>query len=101
LQDSARIALEVIPAVARQIPSVNPALVARASRQHFRLRLSESARELGPGERDAAVELLRPWAEAIGEVALLDRFAAGARISGGLRDTAVWRLARAAYKAVR
>lgn len=101
LQDSARIALEVIPAVARQIPRVDPAIVARASRQHFRLRLSECARELGPDERGPAAALLRPWAEVVGEGALLDRFAAGARISGGLRDTPMWRLARAAYKAVR
>jgi glycosyltransferase involved in cell wall biosynthesis len=101
LHDSARLALVVIPAVAKQIPGTDPARLARASRQHFRLRLAECARELPHGERGFAVELMREWAEATGERALLERFAAGGTVSGGLRDTWLWRTARALYKAVR
>jgi glycosyltransferase involved in cell wall biosynthesis len=101
LHDSARLALVVIPEVAKQVPGADPARVARASRQHFRLRLAECARDLPPGERGFAVDLLRAWAEAAGQRALLDRFAAGGSVSGGLRDTWLWRAARAVYKAVR
>jgi glycosyltransferase involved in cell wall biosynthesis len=101
LHDSARIALQVIPDVARQMPGTDPARMARASRQHFRLRLAACARELPPGERGFAVDLMRAWADAVGERALLDRFADGGTISGGLRDTWLWNAARSLYKAVR
>jgi glycosyltransferase involved in cell wall biosynthesis len=101
LEDSARISLTVIPEVARQIPGADPAVIARASRTHFRLRLAQCSRTLAPGERGFAVDLMRAWAEATGEQALLDRFAAGHPVSGGLRETALWRVARSLYKAVR
>ncbi|WP_178133789.1 glycosyltransferase [Vineibacter terrae] len=101
LEDSARIALEVVPDVARRVPGADPARIARATRQHFRIRLAECAREVPPGERGFAVDLMREWAAAAGEEALLDRFAAGGAIAGGLRDTWMWRTARAMYKAVR
>jgi glycosyltransferase involved in cell wall biosynthesis len=101
LKDSARIALKVIPDVARQIPGADPARVARASRLHLRQRLVECGRELPAAERGMAVELLRDWAESAGETALLQRFARGEAISGGVRDTWLWRAARSFYKAVR
>jgi hypothetical protein len=101
LEDSARIALQVIPQVARQIPDADPARIARASRAFLRARLAECSRDLPPGERGFAVDLLRDWADAAGERALLDRFAAGESISGGLRDRKLWHFARRIYKAVR
>ena len=101
LEDSAHIALKVIPDVARRLPGADPARIARATRQHFRNRLAECAREVPPDERDFAVDLLREWAIAVGEQELLDRFAAGGAISGGLRYTWLWRMARSVYKAVR
>lgn len=101
LHDAARISMTIIPEVARQIPDADMARVARASRTHFRMRLAEAARDLAPDERAEAVELLRGWAEATGEQVLLQRFAAGGTISGGLRDTWLWRAARAAYKSLR
>ncbi len=101
LEDSARIALQVIPAVARQIPDADAARIARASRAFLRMRLAECSRDLPPGERGFAVDLLRDWADAAGERALLDRFAAGGMISGGLRDSKLWHWARTLYKAVR
>lgn len=101
LQDSARIALQVIPDVARQIPNADMTRVAQASRRHFRARLAECARELPAAERGFAVDLMKDWADAVGERALLDRFATGAAISGGLRNTWLWHAARSVYKAVR
>ncbi|HJQ59086.1 MAG TPA: glycosyltransferase [Vineibacter sp.] len=101
LHDVARLALVVIPEVARQVPGADPAMVAQGSRALFRQRLVECGRDLPPGERDFAVDLLREWADACGQRPLLDQFAAGATISGGLRDSWLWRTARSVYKAVR
>ncbi|HKU94436.1 MAG TPA: glycosyltransferase [Vineibacter sp.] len=101
LQDSAHLALQVIPAVASQIPGADLARVASASRQLLRLRLAECSRDLPAGERGFAVDLLRDWADAAGERALLERFATGGSISGGLRSTRLWHMARTLYKAVR
>jgi hypothetical protein len=101
LEDSAKIALKVIPDVARRVRGADPARIASATRQHFCNRLAECAREVPPGERDFAVDLLRDWAIAADELELLDRFAAGGAIPGGLRYTWLWRMARSAYKAVR
>lgn len=101
LHDSARLALVVIPDVAKHIPDADPARIARASRTALRYRLADCSRELPPGERQIAVDLLRDWADATGQRALLQRFAAGGSISAGIRDTWLWRAARAVYKAVR
>jgi hypothetical protein len=101
LQDSAYIALHVIPEVARQIPGADARRLARASRTLLRLRLAECARELAPQERGFAVELLRDWAEAAGERPLLERFAAGGAVSAGLRDSRLWRWGRTLYRALR
>jgi hypothetical protein len=56
---------------------------------------------LAPGDRAFAVELLDDWASKTGLGDMLARFARGETISAGWRDSALRRVLRDIYKALR
>jgi hypothetical protein len=54
-----------------------PAWIAKSSRKRFRGALIGTSQEYSPDERAQLIEAFRPWAQAVGEQALFDRFERG------------------------
>ena len=54
-----------------------PAWIADASRRNFRRTISETSRSFAAHERQQLIDAFRPWAEATGELAMMQRFERG------------------------
>lgn len=101
LRDDVHIVLTLIPEIARQIPDVDMGRIEMARRARLRSLISDYSRLLKPDDRAFAVELLREWADKTGLEVMLQRFARGETISAGWRDSALRRMLRDIYKALR
>lgn len=99
--DELHVQMELVPRLAREIPGVDADLVLRERRRRFRFALADAAKNLPPERRGDSLDLLRPWAEDLGETALLERYAAGGDISRGWRGSAARRVLRDIYKRFR
>lgn len=101
LRDDVYIVLTLIPEIARQIPDVDQRYIETARRVRLRSLISGYSRMLKPDDREFAVELLRDWAVKTRLDGMLQRFARGETISAGWRDSALRRILRDIYKALR
>jgi glycosyltransferase involved in cell wall biosynthesis len=101
LRDDVYVVLTLIPEVARSVPGVDMKYVEIARRVRLRSLISSYSKMLAPGDRAFAVELLDDWASKTGLGDMLARFARGETISAGWRDSALRRVLRDIYKALR
>lgn len=101
LRDDVYIVLTLIPEIARQIPDADMKYVAMARRVRLRSLISGYSKLLAPDDRAFAVEILRDWASKSELSHVLERFARGETISAGWRDSALRRVLRDIYKALR
>lgn len=101
LRDDVYIVLTLIPEIAQTIPDADMRYIEAARRVRLRSLISSYSKMLAPGDRAFAVELLGDWAAKTGLGHMLDRFARGETISAGWRDSALRRVLRDIYKALR
>lgn len=101
LRDDVYIVLTLIPEIAQAIPNVDMKYVEMARRVRLRSLISGYSKMLAPDDRAFAVEILRDWASQTGLGHALERFARGETISAGWRDSALRRVLRDIYKALR
>ena len=101
LRDDADVQRLLIPEVAQTIRGVDTKRLRDSSWQRFRAVLAETDTLLPLPERSFAVELLRDWARDVGGEKLLDRFAAGGKVSRGWHDSVVRRGLRQLYRNLR
>jgi len=101
LRDDVYIVLTLIPEVARQMSGVDMKHVETARRARLRSLIASYSKMLAPDDRAFAVEILRDWASQTGLVHMLERFARGETVSAGWRDSALRRVLRDIYKALR
>ncbi len=80
----------VIPRVVEQLPGVDPAEVAAATRYRCQKELARASRSLPPGERAELAEQLREWATGCGLEAEWERFRRGGRVSKPPRRFGAW-----------
>ena len=101
LRDDVYIVLTLIPEIARRIPNADMGRVEMARRARLRSLLADYSKMLKPDDRGFAVELLRDWAARTRLQGMLQRFEQGETISAGWRDSALRRILRDVYKALR
>lgn len=101
LRDDVYIVLTLIPEIAQQIPNVDTKYIEMARRVRLRSLISGYSKMLKPDDRAFAVEILSDWAAKTRLSHTLDRFAKGETITAGWRDSALRRVLRDIYKALR
>jgi glycosyltransferase involved in cell wall biosynthesis len=80
IRDHVRLFSEVIPLAARRLGMSDVGWIRKAARSNFRQMLVAASTEFGAAERAHLVPLFEPWAQMVGEQALLQRFVTGAVI---------------------
>lgn len=101
LRDDVYIVLTLIPEIARTIPNVDIKYVGMARRARLRSLIAGYSKLLAPDDRAFAVEILKDWASQTALSHMLERFARGETIGAGWRDSALRRVLRDIYKALR
>lgn len=101
LRDDVDVQMTLIPEVAATMAGIDAARLRAGGRQRFRAVLRETAGMLEPAERGFAVEILRDWADQVGERRLLERFADGGAVPTGWRGSRARGALREAYRRVR
>ena len=82
---------EVMPRAARRAGMTELGWIGEASRYNCVRYLAKASEQFGAEERAGVAGLFREWAESVGEMGLLERFAAGERIATSIPWTRRWK----------